>query len=67
MVSSLHTNEDIAAIYHRYVDTVYRICFSFMKNAADTEDMVQNTFLKIIANGREFASENHEFDFSAVR
>lgn len=60
MASSLRTDEEIAAIYHRHVDTVYRICFSFMKNAADTEDMVQETFLKMIANGRQFASENHE-------
>ena len=41
MASSLRTDEEITAIYYRHVDTVYRICFSFMKNAADTEDMVQ--------------------------
>ena len=41
MASSLRTDEEITAIYYRHVDTVYRICFSFMKNEADTEDMVQ--------------------------
>ena len=60
MASSLRTDEEITAIYYRHVDTVYRICFSFMKNAADTEDMVQETFLKLIAKGGEFESESHE-------
>ena len=60
MAASLRTDEEIAAIYHRHVDTVYRICFSFMKNAADTEDIVQETFLKLITCGRQFQSENHE-------
>lgn len=60
MAASLRTDEEIAAIYHRHVDTVYRICFSYMKNAADTEDIVQETFLKLITYGRQFQSENHE-------
>lgn len=60
MAASLRTDEEIAAIYHRHVDTVYRICFSFMKNAPDAEDLVQETFLKLIASDRQFQSENHE-------
>lgn len=38
MKSSLRTDEEIEQIYNLHVDTVYRICFSFMKNAAATED-----------------------------
>lgn len=38
MASSLRTDEEFVEIYNRHVDTVYRVCFSFMKNAADTED-----------------------------
>lgn len=60
MKSSLRTDEEIEKIYNRHVDTVYRICFSFMKNAADTEDIVQETFLKLIASGKNFQSEEHE-------
>ena len=40
------TGKEITEIYNRQVNTVYRICFSFMKNTADTEDMVQETFLR---------------------
>ena len=60
MASSLRADEEITEIYYRHVDTVYRICFSYMKNAADTEDMVQETFLKLMTHGQQFQSENHE-------
>lgn len=54
------TGKEIAEIYDRQVDTVYRICFSFMKNTADTEDMVQETFLRLLKSGVGFVSEEHE-------
>ena len=54
------TGKEITEIYNRQVDTVYRICFSFMKNRADTEDMVQETFLRLMSSGVEFVSEEHE-------
>ncbi len=54
------TGMDIEAIYLRHVDTVYRLCFSFMKNQWDTEDAVQTTFLKLMANGKVFESAEHE-------
>ena len=54
------TGKEITEIYDRQVDTVYRICFSFMKNRADTEDMVQETFLRLMGSGVEFLSTEHE-------
>ena len=54
------TGKEITEIYNRQVDTVYRICFSFMKNTADTEDMVQETFLRLLGSGVGFVSEEHE-------
>lgn len=54
------TGKEITEIYNRQVDTVYRICFSFMKNQADTEDMVQETFLRLLSSGVIFQSEEHE-------
>lgn len=60
MGASLYTKEEIADIYDRQTNTVYRVCFSFMKNATDAEDMVQETFLKLIACRKQFESEEHE-------
>lgn len=54
------TGKEITEIYNRQVDTVYRICFSFMKNIPDTEDMVQETFLRLMNSGVSFVSEDHE-------
>lgn len=60
MASLLRTDGKIIDIYNRQVDTVYRICFSFMKNRTETEDMVQETFLKLISSGKTFDNERHE-------
>lgn len=60
MPSLLRTDKEIIAIYDRHVDTVYRICYSFMKNVPETEDMVQETFLKLIVSGTIFRDERHE-------
>ena len=46
--------------YNRHVDMVYRVCYSFMKNQTDTEDMVQETFLRLLSNQKIFADERHE-------
>lgn len=58
--SLLRTDKEIAEIYRRHVDTVYRLCFSFLKNRADTEDLVQECFLRLIRSGKTFASAEHE-------
>ncbi|GHV18418.1 hypothetical protein FACS18949_14330 [Clostridia bacterium] len=58
--SLLRTDKEIAEIYERHKNTVYRVCFAYMKNPADTEDVVQDTFIRLIKSGTSFASEEHE-------
>lgn len=60
MASLLRTDKEITEIYRRNVDTVYCICYSFMKNKPEAEDMVQETFLRLIRKGRAFENERHE-------
>ena len=60
MSSLLRTDKEITEIYRHHVDTVWRVCYSFMKNAADTEDIVQETFLKLISCDAKFQSSEHE-------
>lgn len=60
MPSLLRTDEEIAKTYNRQVDTVYNVCYSFMKNKSEAEDMVQETFLRLIASGKQFENEHHE-------
>ncbi|MFR5618701.1 MAG: RNA polymerase sigma factor [Clostridium sp.] len=33
-------------VYDSYMQDVYRLCFSYMKNKMDTEDAVQETFCR---------------------
>ena len=60
MASLLRTDKEITESYHRNVDTVYRICYSFMKNKTEAEDMVQETFLRLISAGKTFQNLRHE-------
>lgn len=54
------TGKEIAEIYNRHVDAVYRVSYSFMKNKADAEDAVQETFLRLLSCGKAFENERHE-------
>lgn len=56
----LRTDKEIVEIYERHKLTVYRVCFAFMKNPADTEDVVQDAFYQLIKKGIPFESEEHE-------
>ena len=56
---SLDTS-DLIAIYQRHVDTVYRVCYSYLRNSADCEDAVQSVFVKLLAKTLVFASSEHE-------
>ncbi|NLB20152.1 MAG: hypothetical protein GX829_04820 [Clostridium sp.] len=54
------SEKEIMEIYQRNVDVVYGISISYLKNAQDTEDVVQGTFLKMIEKNMIFESPSHE-------
>lgn len=56
----VQTKDAIAAAYERNVDAVYRVTYSFMRNTQETEDIVQETFLRLIRNAPTFAHEKQE-------
>lgn len=58
--SSTNSGAGFEAIYHRNVDAVYRLCFSYLKNRTDAEDAVQSTFLKLLKTDKSFSSPEHE-------
>ena len=54
-------DESVAGdIYERNADTVYRLCFSYMKNRDDALDAMQHTFCRMIESGKTFESHEHE-------
>ena len=43
----------------RYQRSVYKAAFSVCRNAADAEDIAQETFLAYYKNNRDFNDEDH--------
>lgn len=53
-------DRDFEEFYSRNYKLVYRVCFTYMKNAADAEDCAEDTFVKVLTGNFSFADENHE-------
>lgn len=49
---------DIESIFKKYKDKVYRLAISIAHNDRDAEDIMQNTFIKIIRNLKYFKGES---------
>lgn len=57
----IRSDKKITQIYKRHIDTVYRVCFLYMRNSSfDLEDAVQTTFLKLIHSSKSFENTEHE-------
>ena len=54
------TDQQITVLYDRHWAMVYRVCFSYMKSPAETEDAVQETFIKVMRAAPQFKSDQHE-------
>jgi RNA polymerase sigma factor (sigma-70 family) len=58
--SLLRTDKELAELYQRHVDRVYRLCYIYLKNPVDAEDAVQSVFLKLIKYQMVFNDREHE-------
>lgn len=58
--SLLRTDKEIVQIYNRHVNTVYKICYMYLKNKYDAEDATQTVFIKLINYKKQFENEEHE-------
>ena len=47
-------------IYDRNADNVFKICYSYMKNKDDAEDIMQDVFMQVINKNPKFENEKHE-------
>ena len=47
-------------IVNTYSDMLLKICIHFVKNISDAEDIIQQTFLKIIEKDMRFETPEHE-------
>lgn len=57
---SLGTNDDISVAIEKYANMVSRICFLYLRNKNDVEDIFQEVFLKFFLNAASFNNEEHK-------
>lgn len=50
---------DFGVLADRYMNTVFRIAFNYLKNRADAEDVTQNVMMKLLRPDRSFTDEAH--------
>lgn len=50
---------ETTAMMKRYQDNVFSAAFQVCKNAADAEDVVQDTFLQYHTSSKQFSNEQH--------
>ena len=58
--SLLRTDRELAEMYERNVNMIYKLCYIYLKNTADAEDAVQSVFLKLLSTNTMFHDLNHE-------
>ena len=52
-------NDQLNQYIKSYGDTVYRVAYSYTRNRADSEDIVQDTFVKLLKAEKSFDCEEH--------
>ncbi|MDO5734775.1 MAG: RNA polymerase sigma factor [Eubacteriales bacterium] len=52
--------KSLAETYQKHHQMLYRIAFAYLKNAADSEDVVHDCFMKLLHEPRAFKSQEHE-------
>lgn len=56
----MRSEQELAALYLRHRGTVWNICYPFFLNSADTEDAMQDTFVRLACCGKVFRDAEHE-------
>lgn len=53
------TSQEYTRYFHLYADDIYRVVLSSCKNFSDAEDIMQNTFLKLLKTDISFTDDLH--------
>lgn len=60
------SRDEFEEFYSKYREYVYRLCYTYMKRAADAEDCAEDVFVKVLSAGLKFNGEEHEKRWLAV-
>lgn len=56
----MYTKEELEASYHTHFRMVWNLCYTYLHHPADTEDAVQETFIKLARCAKKFRDREHE-------
>ena len=53
------TKEAFTRLAHMYMDAVFRLAFTYLKNRADADDVTQTVLLRLYETKKEFEGDTH--------
>lgn len=53
------SKEEFTAFAEKYMDTIYRVAYSWTKNSDDANDVTQDVLLQLYKTTKEFESDSH--------
>ena len=53
------SNEEFATFAEKYMDTIYRVAYSWTKNTDDANDVTQDVLIQLYKTTKEFESDSH--------
>lgn len=64
--STMRASSDFETLYRNHFRHVYRVCFSYLKNQADAEDVTEDVFVKVLRENINFTDSDHEAKWLTV-
>ena len=53
------SKEEFAVLAEKYMDTIYRVAYSWTKNSDDANDVTQDVLIQLYKTTKEFESDSH--------
>ena len=53
------SKEEFTAFAEKYMDTIYRVAYSWTKNSDDANDVTQDVLIQLYKTSKEFESDSH--------
>lgn len=53
------TEEQFTPLAQRYMDTVYRVAYSYLRSPSDADDVTQDVLIQLYKTDKAFESDAH--------
>ena len=62
----MRASSDFESFYRQHFKHVYRVCYSYLKNQSDAEDITEDVFVKVLRDNITFTDGDHEIRWLTV-